>query len=202
MFSGIVEAVAPILACEKQPALVRFQVVKPSDFNDLKIGDSIAVNGACLTVEAFDQETMTFAYAAESLLILKIEPQALLGQMVNLERSLRFGDRIHGHLVTGHIEGLGKVVSARAEGESWLMEIEFPAMMSGLIWQKGSITLHGVSLTVNQVKENRLTVCLIPETLKRTNLSALKPGESVNLEPDYFAKVLVHNFAEKFNVSK
>jgi riboflavin synthase len=200
MFSGIVEAVEPILVTQNLPGVVRIDIKKPPQFNDLRIGDSIAVNGVCLTIEAFTDQAMTFALAAETLLILKLDASRLQGQRVNLERSLRMGDRIHGHLVTGHVDSLGRVSRTEGQGESWFLDVEVSAALLALIWKKGSITLHGVSLTMNEVKGQVVSVCLIPETLKRTNLKDLKVGDFVNVEPDYFAKALVHNFGERLTV--
>lgn len=202
MFSGIIEAVEPILSAQSLPGAVRIQVQKPENFNDLHIGDSVATNGVCLTVESVTEKAITFALAAETLLILKMDASKLVGQRVNLERSLRMGDRIHGHLVTGHVDSLGRVVRTEGQGESWFLDVEVSSNLAALIWKKGSITLHGVSLTVNDVvnensKSTRVSVCLIPETLKRTNLKDLKVGDFVNIEPDYFAKALVHNFGDR-----
>ncbi len=194
MFSGIVEAVQPILSVQKGSGpLIRVKVKKPNDFNDLKNGDSIATDGVCLTVENFDQETMTFALAAETLRVLQWAPENpdfLLGKKLNLERSLRFGDRIHGHLVTGHVDSLGRVVRSEGLGENWFLDVEVADSILPFIWKKGSITLNGVSLTVNEVKGAVVSVGLIPETLKRTNLGELKVGGFVNVEPDYMAKAL------------
>lgn len=197
MFSGIIEAVEPILSAQSLHGAVRIQVQKPDHFNDLHLGDSVATNGVCLTVEAVTEKVITFALAAETLLILKMDTNRLVGQRVNLERSLRMGDRIHGHLVTGHVDSLGRVVRTEGQGESWFLDFEVSPALGALIWKKGSITLHGVSLTVNEVSGNRVSVCLIPETLKRTNLKDLKVGDFVNIEPDYFAKALVHNFGDR-----
>lgn len=191
MFSGIVESVQPILTVESAPGVVRIQVQKPQEFDDLKIGDSIATNGVCLTVEKFDQNQMTFALAAETLQILELKADNLRGQKVNLERSLKFGDRIHGHLVTGHVDSLGVVKHSRGEGESLFLDIEVRDSLLPYLWKKGSITLHGVSLTVNDVQGSKVSVCLIPETLKRTNLGTLNVGDKINIEPDYMAKAVV-----------
>ena len=192
MFSGIVESVQPIKTVEAAPGVVRIQVQKPEEFNDLKIGDSISTNGVCLTVENFDNEHMTFALAAETLNVLKLKADSLKNQKVNLERSLRFGDRIHGHLVTGHVDSLAVVKRAASEGESWFMDVEVQDSILPYIWNKGSITLHGVSLTVNNVQNNLVSVCLIPETLKRTNLGEFKEGDMINVEPDYMAKAIIN----------
>lgn len=124
MFSGIVEAVMPIESSEELQNAYRIKIKKPSDFNDIKLGDSIACDGVCLTVEAFDDKHMTFALAAETIKVLQWNPQSWLGKQVNLERSLRFGDRIHGHLVTGHVDSLGKVSRAALEGESFFLDVQ------------------------------------------------------------------------------
>jgi riboflavin synthase len=191
VFSGIVETVQPILTATKLEGLVRLQVKRPEDFNDLKIGDSVAFNGICLTVEAFDQGTIQFALAAETLKILKWpEASSLVGTRVNLERSLRYGDRIHGHLVSGHVDSLGSVVKAERLGESLFLTVQVPRTILPYVWNKGSVTLHGVSLTINSLVGDQIEVCLIPETQKRTNLGDLKVGEPVHVEPDWMAKAL------------
>lgn len=197
MFSGIVESVQTIEQVESHAHMVRIQVKKPSEFNDLKPGDSIAVNGVCLTLETQSESQMSFALAAETLHVLRIDSQQLLGKQVNLERSLRFGDRIHGHLVSGHVDSLGQIVRADGTADSWFMDVKVAEHLRCLIWKKGSITLHGVSLTVNEWKDGVLSVCLIPETLKRTNLGHLKVGDWINVEPDYFAKALVNQMTEQ-----
>ena len=188
MFSGIVEATGKVLSIEKRENVVQVQLSKPNDFNDLKIGDSISCNGVCLTVEKFSETSMQFSLANETLTVLKIQPDKLLGQTWNLERSLRFGDRVHGHLVTGHVEFLGEVVRSEAVGESWFLDVKVPEEAKLYIWKKGSIALQGVSLTVNEFSNQIISVCLIPETVKRTNLGELKLGQMINVETDYLAK--------------
>lgn len=188
MFSGIVEAVGKVLSVEKRENVVQVQISKPVEFNDLKIGDSIACNGVCLTVEKFDSEKIQFSLANETLTLLKIDADKLSGQTWNLERSLRFGDRVHGHLVTGHVEFLGQVVRSEAVGESWFLDVKVPARAGHYLWKKGSVALQGVSLTVNEFANETVSVCLIPETLKRTNLAELKAGQLINVETDYLAK--------------
>lgn len=188
MFSGIVEATAEVLFVDQRENLVEVQLSRPAHFDDLQNGDSIACNGVCLTVENFNDRTIQFALANETLSLLKIEANRLKGQKWNLERSLRFGDRVHGHLVTGHIEALGEIVRSEALGESWLLDVKVPQNLSWAIWNKGSLAVHGVSLTVNQFENSTVGLCLIPETMKRTNLGDLKPGDLVNIETDYLAK--------------
>ena len=190
MFSGIVEAVMPIVRSEELANAYRIQIEKPKDFDDLKLGDSIACDGVCLTVEAFDDQQMTFALAAETIQVLQWNPTSWLGKKVNLERSLRFGDRIHGHLVTGHVDSLAKVTKAQLDGESFFLDVQVAPTILPFVWKKGSVTLNGVSLTVNDIQKSVVSVCLIPETLKRTNLGDLKVSGTVNVEPDYMARAI------------
>lgn len=199
MFSGIVESVMPIVSSQELPNAYRIKIKKPSEFNDIKIGDSIACDGACLTVEAFDDSQMTFALAAETIKVLKWNPQSWVGKQVNLERSLRFGDRIHGHLVTGHVDSLGEVMRADFEGESFLLDVRVMDSVLPYVWKKGSVTLNGVSLTVNELNGNVVSVCLIPETLKRTNLGGLQVGSPVNVEPDYMARAIQRSLEVRKN---
>jgi riboflavin synthase len=191
MFSGIVEAVSEIRSSQELVNAYRIQVDKPTPFNDLHLGDSIAVDGVCLTVEAFDEKQITFALAAETIRVLQWNPRSWIGKRVNLERSLRFGDRIHGHLVTGHVDSLADVTRAELQGESFFLDVKVASSVLPYIWKKGSITINGVSLTVNDLHGSVVEVCLIPETLKRTNLGALKAGQVVNIEPDYMARAVV-----------
>ncbi|AHI06729.1 riboflavin synthase subunit alpha [Bdellovibrio bacteriovorus W] len=190
MFSGIVESVMPILSSEELSHAYRIKVKKPNEFDDIKLGDSIACDGVCLTVEAFDQETLTFTLAAETIKVLQWTPESWLGKKLNLERSLRFGDRIHGHLVTGHVDSLGKILRAELQGESFFLDVQVQSTILPYVWKKGSVTLNGVSLTVNELVKDVVSVCLIPETLKRTNLGDLKVGSTINVEPDYMARAV------------
>lgn len=190
MFSGIVEATGRLLSWKNLNNAVQVQIERPTHFDDIKTGDSIAINGACLTVEFFSAESVTFTLAQETLKILQWTPQNWSEKKVNMERSLRFGDRIHGHLVTGHVDSLGKISGVNAQGDSLVLDVEVGDSLLPYIWHKGSLTINGVSLTLNSVQGHLVSVCLIPETLKRTNLAELKVGDAVTLEPDYFAKAL------------
>lgn len=203
MFSGIIEALAPILSIETLNQALRIEVEKPPHFDDIKAGDSIATNGVCLTAEPTNKaDRLVFTLGAETVKVLKIQSSdSLKNKKVNLERSLRLGDRIHGHLVSGHVDRLARLTDARALGESWWMRLETEAEGAVYLWPKGSITLNGVSLTVNQVdKANSkvyFEVTLIPETIQRTNLAQYKPGETLNLEWDWMAKGLFHMLQER-----
>lgn len=201
MFSGIIEVTAKIIEVLPQNQSVQIKVARPHDFDDLKNGDSIATNGVCLTVEKFDKTSIQFSLGYETIQVLKLKVDQLVGRTVNLERSLRFGDRIHGHLVTGHVDSLGLLTKKNKVGDNLILRVQLSKHLAPYIWKKGSVTLHGVSLTVNEVyltnsPDFELEVCLIPETLKRTNLDNLKVGDAINIEPDYFAKAL-YNFSQQ-----
>ena len=190
MFSGIIESVQPILSSQALPNAFQIRVQRPSDFDDVKLGDSIACDGVCLTVESFSANELVFTLAAETIRVLHWKTDSWIGKKLNLERSLRFGDRIHGHLVTGHVDSLGLVQRAESVGESFFLDVQVQDSVLPFVWTKGSITLNGVSLTVNEVNKSTLSVCLIPETLKRTNLGELKVNSLVNVEPDYMARAV------------
>lgn len=193
MFSGIVECSANVLKIQKsddQSQGLRVQIVRPFIFDDLSVGDSIAVNGVCLTIEEVSPEIISFFIGPESLRLTSLS-QLQQGEFVNLERSIRYGDRVHGHFVTGHVDGKAKVLRAEILGESLLLTIQLPTDLKRHIWKKGSVAINGVSLTVNELQYDQLTVCLIPETLRRTNLAQLKSNDIVNIEVDMLARALV-----------
>lgn len=190
MFSGIIEATQTIKNTQSFNQVIQIELDRPSFFQDLKIGDSIAVNGVCLTLEKFTQDSLFFTLGFETLNLLKWTEASLKNKTVNLERSLKFGDRIHGHLVSGHVDSLTKTLSKKNEGDCVVFEFEIPAILRPFIWSKGSISVQGVSLTVNQVSAETFSVCLIPETLRKTNLNQIQVGEWVNVEADYLIKGL------------
>ncbi len=200
MFSGIVETYSPLLKLEEGSHIIQIHIQRPKDFDDLKVGDSIAVNGVCLTLESFDEDSLQFALAPETLRVTGWNLEKLKSfprWTFNLERSLRFGDRIHGHLVSGHVDGVGAVAEIEAQGEALEVRVTFPLSLKPLLWKKGSVAVNGVSLTINQVGERPdgsgwFSLCLIPETLRRTNLSELQTGDSVTLEADSMARAMRH----------
>lgn len=204
MFTGIVATVGRIAGVAPQGDGLRL-VVAPGglDVSDIGIGDSIAVNGCCLTVVAIDADTLAFDVSAETLRCTA----GLDGTAdVNLEKALRLADRLGGHLMTGHVDGVGTVVEfapveAAAAGagavaeagtepdeRSWRLVVEAPAPLARFIATKGSIAVQGVSLTVNRVDGARFEVNLIPHTLAVTSLGALAVGARVNLEVDLVAR--------------
>ena len=190
MFTGIVQAMGRIASTEPLGDGLRLFVdIGVRDVADVNIGDSVAVNGCCLTVVAVDGSTLAFDVSAETLSCTSGLDR--LGD-VNLELALRLADRLGGHLMTGHVDGVGSVnrfepVAGDAYG-SWLLEIDAPMVLARFIAPKGSIAVQGVSLTVNAVTGARFAVNLIPHTLTVTTLRRLAPGAPVNLEIDLVAR--------------
>ncbi|MGE3683751.1 MAG: riboflavin synthase [Bdellovibrionales bacterium] len=192
MFSGIVETTTRVRGAQNSAGILRISLDRPPGFTDLHSGDSVAVDGICLTLEDFDSVQMTFALGPETLRITGWGPEGVLNKVVNLERSLRLQDRVHGHFVTGHVDAKGRILNVTEEGEALRLQIDIPGVLRDFIWPKGSVAVNGVSLTVNNVGAQSFQVGLIPETLKRTNLGALEVGDHVNLEVDNMARGLIH----------
>jgi riboflavin synthase len=191
MFTGIIEAVGEVKQIKKpsnsQDKGLSLDVVSGSlDLSDVAIGDSMAVNGVCLTVTELHDDFFSVDVSQETLGCTYGLDQ--LGKRVNLEKAMRLSDRLGGHLVSGHVDGTGKVVSFDSAGESVMLTIQTPEPLLKFIAQKGAITVNGVSLTVNQVSGNKFSVNLIPHTLSATALNELAPGSRVNLETDMLAR--------------
>ena len=164
---------------------------RPESFDDIQIGDSICCNGVCLTLETFDEGSMGFTLGYETLNITGWDSNRLESMIFNLERSLKFGDRIHGHLVSGHVDAMVEVLSVQSVGESLIIDFSLPQKHEFELWEKSSITVQGVSLTVNQKNDKKFQVCLVPETIRSTNLQNVKIGQWVTLETDYYMKGLL-----------
>lgn len=186
MFTGIVQAIGKIetLDTKAQDAHARI-ATGDLDLSDVQLGDSIAVNGVCLTVVEKHKAAFSADISAETLRCTTgLKAMAL----VNLEKALRLADRLGGHLVSGHVDGVGEVVQFAAAGTSYLLQVAAPAALAKYIAPKGSITINGVSLTVNTVEAERFTVNLVPHTLAVTTLQNLAIGAQVNLEVDLLAR--------------
>ena len=186
MFTGIVQAVGNIVAVTPLAAGLRLTVDAGTlERSGIALGDSICVQGACLTVVAIDGARLAFDVSRETLACtVGLDAPG----PVNLEKSLALGDALGGHLVTGHVDGLGEVVAFEPAGESKRLRLSVPQELARYVARKGSITLDGVSLTVNRVEENVFEVNLIPHTLAVTTLARLAPGAKVNLEVDLIAR--------------
>jgi riboflavin synthase len=196
MFTGIITGVGRIAAIDdlgsSQQHGKRLTITAPSGYlDDVGLGDSIALNGACMTVTSLDANAgrFTIDISAESL-----DKTAGLGEpgAVNLEKALRPQDRLGGHLVSGHVDGVGRVLAMQPVGESWELRILAPQALGKYLAYKGSITVNGVSLTVNTIADTpqgtELSINLIPHTVENTALHALKAGSRVNLEIDLIAR--------------
>ncbi|NDV63529.1 riboflavin synthase [Puniceicoccales bacterium CK1056] len=193
MFTGIIEETGKVLEFSEQEAAYRLKLAASRVLEGLEMGDSIAVNGCCLTAIEFDQESVSFDLLQESVRLTSFQTiQA--GDPVNLERSLRFNGKIGGHFVTGHIDATGKVSHAERRGKDLFLRIEPPEAFLKYLVYKGSIAIDGVSLTVAEVDQSGFAVWLIPHTLEVTNLHAKAPGSLVNLEFDLLAKTLERLF--------
>jgi len=187
MFTGIVEELGEIVGLDDLGDAARLTVRGPEVTSDVANGDSIAVNGVCLTVTSSAAGTFTADVMRETLTRSSLSVLAP-GSPVNLERSVRLADRLGGHLVQGHVDGVGEVVS-RSPGGHWdVVRITLPPGLDRYVVEKGSIAVDGISLTVTAVTGDWFEVSLIPETLKRTTLGRKQPGETVNLEVDVIAK--------------
>ena len=187
MFTGIVEELGTIAAVEAQGDAIRLTVRASTVLEGTSLGDSIAVNGCCLTVVTSDEDTWTADVMQETL-----DKTSLLGvaagDPVNLERAVTVEKRLGGHIVQGHVDGVGEVLR-RTPSEHWeIVEVSMPPEFGRYLVDKGSITVDGVSLTVVEAKDASFTVSLIPETLARTTLGTRQPGDRVNLEFDVIAK--------------
>jgi riboflavin synthase len=186
MFTGIIAAVGRIASADPAPGGIRLRVAAAAEFlRDVAMGDSIAVNGACLTVVSrsaaeFDcdvsQETLacTAGYSA--------------GGRVNLEKALRFSDRLGGHLVSGHVDGVARVVDIASQADNQVVRFAVPAQLTRYVARKGSVAIDGVSLTVNSVEDQEFSVNLVPHTLAATNLRDRKVGDKVYVDVDLLAR--------------
>jgi riboflavin synthase len=193
LFTGIVETTGLVEKADITPANTRLSINAPRlGLHNVAIGDSVAVNGCCLTVVEKTPETFSVDVSNETLSLTTGLRQ---GAEVNLEKSLRFGDRLGGHLVSGHIDGVGLVTAMEDLGASWRLEIESPAELAKYVARKGSIAVNGVSLTVNRVRDIEggravFEINIIPHTHQVTTMRLLRQGANVNLEIDQVARYI------------
>ncbi len=188
MFTGIVEEVGTIVMAEGMGGVRRLCIRAQRVLEGSRIGDSIAVSGVCLTLVALEAEGFWVELAQETL--ARTAPRWQVGRRVNLERALALGDRLGGHLVSGHVDGRARVVHLHREPGAWNLYLEAPAELARYLALKGSVALDGVSLTIAGVEGPRFWVTLIPHTLAVTTLGELEVGSEANLEVDLLARYL------------
>jgi riboflavin synthase len=192
MFTGLIEEVGTVRRLERGPEGGRLSVRAKKVLEGTKIGDSVATSGACLTVIALDPEGFVVECMPETLARTTLG-QASPGSIVNLERSLRWGDRLGGHLVLWHVDGVGEVLNVRRAGIAFEVRVSLPDELRGAVAPKGSIAIDGISLTVIRVDGEAFEVGIIPHTLKETTLRAVRAGMRVNLEADVLARYVLQS---------
>jgi riboflavin synthase len=201
MFTGIIEAVGKVKRIEPVGGDMRLTVdVQSLDMSDVKLGDSIAVNGVCLTAVKFDSRSFVADVSNESISLTSLK-HLKADSPVNLEKALLPTTRLGGHLVSGHVDGLGKVINIADDGRSIRYTIQVPVELKRYIAVKGSICIDGTSLTVNAVNDDRFDINIVPHTQERTIIQNYTPGTEVNLEVDliarYLESLLLHSSDEK-----
>ena len=187
MFTGIIENKGRVLRVEYRGQEERLTLEIPMDLTDLKLGDSINISGVCLTVVEKKEQAIGVDLSLETL------EKTILGKLkegdkVNLERALRLSDRLGGHIVTGHIDGIGVILEKRREKDFLGLRVRIPPSISRYVVQKGSIAIDGISLTVNQCQGEEIQITLIPYTIEKTTLIDKKVGDQVNVEADILGK--------------
>ncbi len=187
MFTGIVTELGVVGRVAPERSGLRLRIRAPRTARGLRRGGSVAVDGVCLTAVDVEEDAFTVQVIPETLGRTTLEG-ASRGRRVNLERPLRAGDEIGGHFVQGHVDATARLAGVRRTGGEAVVAVQLPRSLTGLVVQKGSIAVNGVSLTVASVGRDRFTVALIPHTLGQTNLGALRAGDRVNLEADVLGK--------------
>lgn len=194
MFTGLIEDIGTLtsLRTSRQGAVATVATTLP--MAELRLGESIAIDGACLTVTAFSAGSFSADVSPETLArttLGALHP----GSKVNLERALRLGDRLGGHLVTGHIDGTAKIIERTLVGNAWRFSFQLEPLLCRLLVGKGSVAIDGISLTVNEAADDHFSVMIIPHTLAQTTLAGRQPGERVNIETDLLAKYVARLLA-------
>ena len=200
MFTGLIAELGEVTAITKGETSAVFTINSPALISEVKLGDSVAVNGVCLTATSLSSTGFTADVMVQTLSLTSLA-EIKVGSPVNLELAAQLNARMGGHMVQGHVDGVATVVGL-TPGEKWAQfDIKIPDLLTKYIVNQGSICLDGVSLTVGEISDanNQLTVWLIPETLERTNLSSKKPGDLINIEVDVLAKYVERLLAKGNN---
>ena len=198
MFTGLIAELGTVAAITKGETSAVFTIKAPALIAEIKLGDSVAVNGVCLTATSLSSTAFTADVMVQTLSLTSLS-QLIVGSPVNLELAAQLNARMGGHMVQGHVDGVATVVGL-TPGEKWAQfDIKVPDHLTKYIVNQGSICLDGVSLTVGEISDanNQLTVWLIPETLERTNFSSKKPGDLINIEVDVLAKYVERLLAKR-----
>jgi len=187
MFTGIVEEKGQVVSFKEKEQAWELQVEASAALKEITLGDSIAVNGCCLTVTRFDERSVTFDVLAETKRLTNFDALQH-GDPINLERSLRFNGKLGGHFVTGHIDGQGRIEILEQRGPDYYLRVEGGEAVRRLVVLKGSVALDGVALTIAEVEEESFAVWLIPTTMEVTNLGHKRAGDFLNVEFDLLGK--------------
>lgn len=189
MFTGLIQAIGQISAIDHQESSSRLEITSPDIASQIALGDSVSVNGTCLTVVTFDSSKFSVDVMVQTLK-LTTTGSLQVGSAVNLELATRTADRLGGHIVQGHVDGVAKVAAISTDAQWTRMDLSLPAELMKYVVAQGSICLEGVSLTVGELNDaaNQISVWLIPETLAKTNLSKKSLGDQLNVEVDVLAK--------------
>jgi riboflavin synthase len=201
MFTGIIEEMGAITVLRKTQAGTRLTILASTVMDDLKIGDSVSVNGICLTVVSRSERDFSVDVSPETLSVTTLG-RVTTGTPVNLERAMRLNERIGGHLVAGHVDGIGVIRSRRQEANAILLTIEAPQHILRYCVAKGSVTVDGISLTVNDVSNNGFSVAIIPHTAKATTLGLKQVHDTVNIESDLIGKYVERLLQERGQLPK
>jgi len=191
MFTGIIEDIGTVKTLQSDRQSMNITVISPKMVADVKLGDSIAVNGVCLTVTHFNEQELVMDIMPETVKATNLW-QLTAGDAVNLERAMPANGRFGGHFVAGHVDGVGKIVRKRPMANAVYIDIELSEELTSFCIPKGSITIDGTSLTLFHVNKNSVTVSLIPHTYKETVLGTKKIGALVNVETDLVGKYIIH----------
>lgn len=190
MFTGIIEATGKLSAIRRQGADLSISISSDNlDFSDVKLGDSIASNGVCLTVTALGKHSFDADVSSETL-AHTLFGQYQTGQVINLEKAMLPTTRMGGHIVSGHVDGVTSVIKLEQSGRAWQIWLALPKSLAHYIAHKGSVTIDGISLTVNELTKDAFRLTIVPHTAANTSIAQLKPGTAVHLEVDIIARYL------------
>jgi len=192
MFTGLIEGIGKIKSVTKTGSDMNLKIMPPFNIDDCRIGDSVSVDGVCLTITAIKEGTLSM-YASGETVSRSTMGRLKQGDEVNLERALSLGSRLGGHMVSGHVDGVGRILQKEQVQRSWMIRVGIDEGLSRYVIEKGSVSIDGISLTINRCKDDFLEVNIIPETAVATTILKKKVGDPVNIETDLIAK-----YVEKF----